>query len=56
VFLSAGEIGDRIAAFVRNWRKPTEAQIGEAQAQTPPPPENTTVGAAPHPPAGTFSP
>ena len=32
VFLSAGEIGDRICAFVRNWRKPTETQMAEAQA------------------------
>ena len=26
VFLSAGEIGDRLSAFIRNWRKPTETQ------------------------------
>ena len=31
VFLSAGEIGDRIVAFVRNWRKRTKKQSAEAQ-------------------------
>lgn len=28
VFLSAGEIADRIAAFVRNWRKPPQSGTG----------------------------
>jgi len=37
VFLSAGEIGDRIAAFVRNWRKPAETQVAEARTEVAPP-------------------
>jgi cell volume regulation protein A len=27
-------MGDRLAAFIRNWRKPTETQIAEAR-ETP---------------------
>jgi cell volume regulation protein A len=29
VFLSAGEIGDRVAALIRNWRGPTEKRETE---------------------------
>jgi cell volume regulation protein A len=36
VFLSAGEIGDRLRAFIRNWRKPSETQIAEARADEKP--------------------
>ncbi|TPK78325.1 potassium/proton antiporter [Mesorhizobium sp. B2-4-18] len=37
VFLSAGEIGDRLAAFIRSWRKPAEAR-GATQADDAPEP------------------
>ena len=29
VFLSAGEIADRVVAFIRNWRKPAKTQGAE---------------------------
>jgi potassium/hydrogen antiporter len=29
VFLSAGEIGDRLGALIRNWRKPADKQAVE---------------------------
>ncbi|RVD41203.1 potassium/proton antiporter, partial [Mesorhizobium sp. M4B.F.Ca.ET.019.03.1.1] len=39
VFLSAGEIRDRIAAFVRGWRKPAQAPAVEAPPEQPSTPE-----------------
>ena len=33
VFLSAGEIGDRLSAFIRNWRRPTETQLDDARTE-----------------------
>ncbi|TIT43445.1 MAG: potassium/proton antiporter, partial [Mesorhizobium sp.] len=39
VFLSAGEIGDRIVAFVRNWRKRVKKQSAEALADAEPAPQ-----------------
>ncbi|MER9796498.1 potassium/proton antiporter [Mesorhizobium sp. M0142] len=39
VFLSAGEIRDRIAAFIRNRRKPAEARAVEAVAEMEPVPQ-----------------
>ncbi|MER9185281.1 potassium/proton antiporter, partial [Mesorhizobium sp. M0767] len=39
VFLSAGEIRDRIAAIIRNRRKPAEAQAVEAAAEMEPVPQ-----------------
>ena len=46
VFLSAGEMGDRLGAFIRNWRKPTETQEAAAQAEdaSKPPVEKATTG------------
>ncbi|MCA0029057.1 potassium/proton antiporter, partial [Mesorhizobium sp. B263B1A] len=38
VFLSAGEIADRIKAFVQTWRKPVETPIAEAHADEKPEP------------------
>ncbi|RUX05324.1 potassium/proton antiporter, partial [Mesorhizobium sp. M8A.F.Ca.ET.059.01.1.1] len=38
VFLSAGEMGDRLSAFIRNWRKPVEAQTAAQADDTPEPP------------------
>ncbi|TIS52945.1 MAG: potassium/proton antiporter, partial [Mesorhizobium sp.] len=31
VFLSAGEIADRVAAFIRNWHKPAQKQASESE-------------------------
>jgi cell volume regulation protein A len=39
VFLSAGEIGDRISTFIRNWRRPAETQSAQARADEKPDPE-----------------
>jgi len=46
VFLSAGEMGDRLSAFIRNWRKPTETQLAEARADEKPAPEPAAEKAA----------
>ncbi|TIX05755.1 MAG: potassium/proton antiporter, partial [Mesorhizobium sp.] len=39
VFLSAGEIVDRIAAFIRGRRRPARAPGAETPAEQPPTPE-----------------
>jgi cell volume regulation protein A len=41
VFLSAGEMGDRLSAFIRNWRKPMETHTAEVLADEKPAPEPT---------------
>jgi cell volume regulation protein A len=34
VFLSAGEIGDRIAVMIRNWRRPAEQKAESVPIDT----------------------
>ncbi|RWE36462.1 potassium/proton antiporter [Mesorhizobium sp.] len=46
VFLSAGEIVDRIAAFIRGWRKPAEMRAAESGPNEPATPEPEAKKAA----------
>ncbi|TGS82027.1 potassium/proton antiporter, partial [Mesorhizobium sp. M2D.F.Ca.ET.178.01.1.1] len=36
VFLSAGEIGDRVTAFIRHWREPSTTHAAEPTQAHPP--------------------
>ena len=46
VFLSAGEIGDRLSALIRNWRKPADQPTSAAELHDDPVPEPVVQKAA----------
>ncbi|RWD96318.1 MAG: potassium/proton antiporter, partial [Mesorhizobium sp.] len=46
VFLSAGEIADRLGAFIRKWRKPAQVPVAESAANEAAEPEPAAQKAA----------